>query len=152
MRVHWWAHWCHLANTIELVLPSAHLSPQPKSANQSVQPFLHSLWQSVIGHCPGMFFPLIIAPLHGDVRPIKYMLPWAHPSPQPKRHLDWFSPFLHRPRQSVTILYNGLPLSPVKITPSHGDLDLYLIHGSLGPPESSTQTASGLVGRFCRAH
>ena len=24
------AHWRHLANTIELVLPSAHLSPQPK--------------------------------------------------------------------------------------------------------------------------
>jgi len=25
-----WAHWCHLANTIELVLPSAHPSPQSK--------------------------------------------------------------------------------------------------------------------------
>ena len=25
-----WAHWRHLANTIELVLPSAHPSPQPK--------------------------------------------------------------------------------------------------------------------------
>ena len=25
-----WAHWRHLANTIELVLPSAHSSPQPK--------------------------------------------------------------------------------------------------------------------------
>jgi len=24
------AHWRHLANTIKLVLPSAHLSPQPK--------------------------------------------------------------------------------------------------------------------------
>jgi len=24
------AHWCNLANTTELVLPSAHLSPQPK--------------------------------------------------------------------------------------------------------------------------
>jgi len=24
------AHWRHLANTIELVLPWAHLSPQPK--------------------------------------------------------------------------------------------------------------------------
>ena len=25
-----WAHWCHLANTIELVLPLAHPSPQTK--------------------------------------------------------------------------------------------------------------------------
>jgi len=25
--------------------------------------------------------------------PILYMVPWAHPSPQPKRHLDRFSLF-----------------------------------------------------------
>jgi len=30
MCLHMWAHWRHLANTIELVLPSAHPSPQSK--------------------------------------------------------------------------------------------------------------------------
>jgi len=25
--------------------------------------------------------------------PLSYMVPWAHPSPQPKRHIDWFSRF-----------------------------------------------------------
>jgi len=23
------------------------------------------------------------------------MIPWVHPSPQPKRHLDWFTSELH---------------------------------------------------------
>jgi len=29
----------------------------------------------------------------GDLDPILDMIPWAHPSPQPKRHLDRFSHF-----------------------------------------------------------
>jgi len=33
-------------------------------------------------------------PLHiGDLNPILYMVPWAHLSPEPKRHLDSFSCF-----------------------------------------------------------
>jgi len=34
---------------------------------------------------------------------------------------------------------------PLKIAPSHGRCGPHLIHGSLGPPESSTQTASRSV-------
>jgi len=37
---------------------------------------------------------------------------------------------------------------PLKIAPFHGDLDPHLIHGSLGPPESSTQTTSRSVQPF----
>jgi len=33
-----------------------------------------------------------------------------------------------------------------------GTLDLHLIHGSLGPPESLTEMASRSVQPFCRAH
>jgi len=29
----------------------------------------------------------------GNLDPIYYMVPWAHPNPQPKRHLDRFSRF-----------------------------------------------------------
>jgi len=36
------------------------------------------------------------------------------------------------------ILYSSFPL---KIVPSHGDVDFHLIHASLGSPESITQTA-----------
>jgi len=41
---------------------------------------------------------------------------------------------------------------PLKIAPSHGDLDPYLIHGVFGSPKSSTQTASRTVQPFCRLH
>ena len=37
---------------------------------------------------------------------------------------------------------------PLKFAPSHGGSGPYLIHGSLGPPESSTQTASRSVQPF----
>ena len=55
-------------------------------------------------------FPLQISPLHGGSGPRLIMVLWAHPSPQPKRHLDRFSPFCRghdcdtltdRPRYSV---------------------------------------------------
>jgi len=39
-----------LANMTELVLPSAHQSPQPKEQIDRTQPFLHSSRQSVVGH------------------------------------------------------------------------------------------------------
>ena len=39
----------------------------------------------------------------------------------------------------------GRPFLPIKIAPFHGDLDLHPIHVSLGPPKSSTKTASRTV-------
>jgi len=41
----------------------------------------------------------------GDLDPIEYMLFWAHLSPQPKRHLDWFSRYCRahcRPTDQLT--------------------------------------------------
>ena len=58
------------------------------------------------------------------------MITWVHPSPQPKRHLERFGRFCtddHRVSQ-IPILYNGAPLSFLKIAPSHG--------GS-GPPSNT---------------
>jgi len=47
------------------------------------------------------------------------------------------------------ILYNGMPLPPPSKLPiPMGDLEPHLIHGSLGSPESSTQTASWSVQAF----
>jgi len=40
------AHWCHLANMIELVLPWAHSSPQPKRQISRFSYFSTS-WESV---------------------------------------------------------------------------------------------------------
>jgi len=54
-------HWRHLANTIELVLPSAHSSPQPQRKWTGSGIFAQ-LMAECCRACPGMFFPLIIAP------------------------------------------------------------------------------------------
>jgi len=74
-------------------------------------------------------------------------------SPEYKRHLDWFSHFVQLTADCTEcpdILQWAVPFC-FKIAPSHGgsgpDLD-YLIHGSLGPSESSTQTASRSVELF----
>jgi len=39
-----------------------------------------------------------------------------------------------------------------KIATSHGGSGPHLIHGSLGPPDSSTQAACYRFSHFCRAH
>jgi len=49
---------------------------------------------------------------------------------------------------SVQPLYNRPPFSPLKLPLPTGDLNPHLIHGSLGLPESSTQTASPSVQPF----
>jgi len=127
----WWqcclAHWRHLANTIELLLPSAHPSPQPK-------------WQSdrfshyCTAHCRQSLHFTMCAPFPkkcpfqwGDLDPILYMIAWAQPSPQPKWHLDRFSRFC-----SVSLyLTMGRPFLPQNCPFSWEDLDLYLIRSSL---------------------
>jgi len=79
------------------------------------------------------------------------MLPWAHPNPHPKRHLDRFSRFCaahgRTAESSFAIVYNGLHLSP-----ENWDMDPRLIHVSLGPSHSAFQTASRSVKLFCTAH
>jgi len=54
--------------------------------------------------------------------------------------------FLHSSRQKVHILTMGC--SSPKIARCHGGSGPHLIHGSQGPPESSTQTASRSVQPF----
>jgi len=73
---------------------------------------------------------------------------WAHPSLQPKQHLNWICRFLHSSALSLPILYNGPPLRPSKLLLPTADLDPHLIYGSLDPPESSTQTAPQSVEPF----
>jgi len=45
-------------------------------------------------------------------------------------------------QQRTAILHNQPPFSPYNCPFLCGYLDPHLIHGSMGPPESSTQTAS----------
>jgi len=87
---------------------------------------------------------------HGNVpqhlwTPIQYMIPTAHPSPQPKRHPYRFSRLCTNNRRVSLYFTMGRPFSP-KICPfAWGDLDPHLIHGSPGQPKSSTQKAARSV-------
>ena len=91
-RWHGRAHWRHLANTIELVLRSAHPSPQLKwkinrfsyfcTPHSRKSPY-YTMGAPFLKNCP---FPW-------GSRPIEFMIPWTYLSPRHKRHLDRLSHF-----------------------------------------------------------
>jgi len=58
-------HWHNLMNTIKLVLPSAHASPQPKRQMDWFSHFCTAHGRVL----SGMSFPLTIAPSHGGSGP-----------------------------------------------------------------------------------
>ena len=77
--------------------------------------------------------------LPDSARCAPYILPWAHPSPQPKRHLDRFSHFCTtRSRESQRAV--AFPIT-------RGS-ERHLIYASLGPPKSTKQMASRSVRPF----
>jgi len=142
-------HWHHLTNTIELVLPSAHPSPQPKWQINRFSCFCTAHGRK------SLYFTM------GDPFPKNCPFPWGGEYEPPSN--TWFSgPIkVHNPKgistdsavfaQTTAECPNTLQWdtpSPLKIAPSHGGSGPHLIHGSLGPPESSTQTASQLLQAF----
>jgi len=76
-------------------------------ASQSVQPFLHSSRQTVVGHAQGDLDPHQV---HGSLGPSESTSQTAFRSVQP---------FLHSSRHNVPILYDGPPFSPSILTLSH---------------------------------
>jgi len=85
--------------------------------------------------------------------PTWHAIPWAHLSPNPKRHLDRFS-LLCRDNRSLPILYNETSLPfPQNCPFPRGDLDSHLVHGSLGSPSPQPKRHLDLHhSRFWRAH
>jgi len=79
-----------VANTIELVHPSVHSSPQPKRQTDRFSCFVQLTAESPYIVCNGRpYLPNLSLPM-GIWTSISDIIPWAHPSPQPKRHLDRF--------------------------------------------------------------
>jgi len=79
------------------------------------------------------------------------MMPWAHPSPQPKWHFDQFSRLCTVCRDDCRVtLYLAMrcPFPPLKLPLPMKGSGSHLIHNSLGSPESSTQMVSPLVLPF----
>jgi len=97
------------------------------NSNQSVQLFLHSLTAEGPYTLQCTTLSPKIAPSHRGSGPhITQFLGPSEPTTQ-TTSLS-FQPFLHRWPQNVPILYIGMPLCPLKISPSHG--------GS-GPPSNT---------------
>jgi len=138
------AHWHHLANTIEPVLPSAHPSSQSK---QQIDPFSRSC--TAHGTYNGLFSPpqKKIAYCHGDLDPHLIHGSLAHPSPQPKRHLDRLSRFCIDDRRMPQSFTTGRP-SPSKVPLPIGDLDPIYYIWFPWPTRMLTQTASRSIKSF----
>ena len=138
--------WRHIGAPWRIRLNLCFLGPtrvhNPSIANRSMQPLLHSSWQSL--------YTLQWAPLSPEIAP-------SHRRSEPHLIFDSLSQYEPITQNqfsrfctddySVPTLYNGSSFY-LKIAPSHGDLNPHLIHGSLGPPESSAQMASWLVQPF----
>ena len=144
-----WAHWRHLANSIEFVLLSAHRSPPPKRQIDRFSRFCTAHGRKFLYFRIGDTFPATVPSRWGhldphlthdslDLGPIRADNPndiwigsavFAHITAEChyRPTLQWDAP------------------SPLKITHSHGGSGPHLIHGSLGPPESSNQAASRSV-------
>jgi len=125
-----WSHWRHLANTIELVLPSVHAGLQP---NQQIDRF------SYFCTAHGTVYSGIH--WHHLANMIELVLPSAHRSPQPEWQIDQFSCFCtaHSRKSLYFTMANPFPQN---FPFPWGNLDPHLTHGSLGPSEPTTQTAS----------
>jgi len=139
------AHWCHVANTTELMLPSAHLSPQLKRQIDRFSRFCTA-------HCRKSLYFTMGAPIpqnclfpRGSVSPSKTRAHnpngtsigsavFAQMTTEFPCSLQWFAPF------------------PSKLPHSYGGSGPSLTHGSLGPPESSTKRYLDRFSRFCKAH
>ena len=131
------AHWRHLANTIELVHPSAHSSPQPKRQMDRFSRFCTAYGTKCLYFTMGALIHQN-CPLPAGIWTSHVTL-WAHARPQPKRHLDRFSRVCTDDRR--VSLY-GLPVSPSKLFLPMLASGPHVIHGSLSPPESGTQMAT----------
>jgi len=126
------AHWIHLANTIELVLPSAHLSRRQKRQIDRFSRFrtAHSRVSSGTLASSGEYDVLLS----------------AEPSPQPKRQINRFSRSCTAHGRKFLFFTVGDPLPPN--CPFLWGSRPNLIHDSLGPSEPKTKTASRSVQPF----
>jgi len=141
----------HIGGTWRIWLKCASFGPPEsttQTANRSVQPFLHSSQQSV--------------PILYNGRPFSPNFPFPRGMWTPPSNTWFLGPLqAHKP--------NGISISsavfaqmstefpctlqwdapfPLKIAAFHGGSGPHLIHGSLGPPKSSTQMASRSVQPF----
>jgi len=155
MCLHGRAHLRHLANTIELVLPSAHPSPRPKQQIDGFSRFCtahdrKSLYFTVSAHFPqNCPFP------RGIWTPCKTWLLGPIRAHRPNGISIGSAVFaqMTAERRRVSLYFAmGCALPPSKLRLPMGDLDPHLIHGSLGHPCPQPKWHLDRFSHFSRAH
>ena len=148
------AHWRHLANTTELVLPSAHPSPQPKRQIDQFSRFCTAHGTKSLYFTVGAPFAKSFLFPRGIWTPILHVIPWAHPNPQPKRHLNQFSHFAQMTAECPYTLQWNAPF-PLKIALSRGGSGPTCNTWFPGPTRVLNPNSISIddrFSRFCRAH
>ena len=155
-------HWRHVANTIVHVhngttlriqmnvcffRPTQLHNPNGKSISSAVSAQLTTKSHYILQWAT--LSPKTAPSRGGSGPPIYFMIPWASLSSQSKQYHDRFSCCLYRWPQSVPILYNVMPLSLLKIAPSHGGSGP---HGFWAYPSPQPKRHLDRCSRFCRAH
>jgi len=124
-----WAHWCHLTNITELVLPLAHPSPQPKWQIDQFSHFCAAHVRKSLYFAMGDPF-LKIAPSHGDLESHLTHDSLAHPSHN-QNGISISSPvFAQMTAECPYTLQCDAPFLPQNC-PSHGGFRPHLTHGSM---------------------
>ena len=80
------------------------------------------------------------------------MIPWAHPHPNTKSHLDQFIHFCTVHCRVSLYFTMGRPLPPQNCPLSWVDLDPHPKHGSLAYSSPQPKWHLDWFSRFCRAH
>ena len=143
------AHWRHLANTTELVLPWAHpsLHSTTQTANWLVQPFLHRLQQNVSilynGH---RFRPKLRLPMGGSGFPSNLWFLGPISAHIPKGISNGSAIFAQLTAQCPYSL-QWAPLSPKNCAFARG-ASIQLMIPCASPSPQSKKTASWLVEPF----
>jgi len=141
------AHWRHLENMMELVLPSAHPSPQPKRQIDEFSRFCTAHGRKCLYFTMGDPYPQN-CPFSLGLRPpsISWYLEAdrAH-NPNWSRSVQLFSPGDRRVSLYFTM---GRTFSSSKLPLPMGGSGHSSNNGSLGPTESSSQIASWPVQPF----
>jgi len=123
-----------------------HRIKQHVDSYHTTEVIAHQTPKPVIANCVPKLVAMATRPSAPmDCHP--HMIPTAHLRPQPKWHPYRFSRLCTDDRRVSLYFTMGHPFPTICPFP-WGDLEPHLIHGSLGPPQYSTQMAARSVQPF----
>ena len=145
--------WGHIGATWRIRLNLCFLwptSPQLKQQIDRFSRFCTAHGRKSLYFATGAPFPQNCPFPWGSGPPIRYLIydSLGQSEPTTQTASRSVQPFLLRWPQCPYTSQWDAPSPPSKLPLPMGDMDPHLLHGSLGPPESSTQTASRSVQPF----